>query len=67
MLSWVQNRHELACQAMKEAHGLRVRFGADAEDWCETVHQAVAHDRDKLRFVRLVRRALKQMPVTAQA
>jgi hypothetical protein len=67
MLSWVQNRQELACEAMKEAHGLRVRFGADAEDWCETVHQAVVHDPVKLRFLRLVRRALKRMPVAAHA
>lgn len=67
MLNWVQDRHELACRAVKEAHGLRVRFGADAEDWCRTVREAVAHEPDKQRFLRLVSRALKRMPVAAQA
>ncbi len=67
MLGWVQDRRELACQAMKEAHGLRLRFGADAEDWCETVYRAVAHEREKLRFLRLVQRALRQMPAALPA
>ena len=63
MLGWVRERRDLACQAIREAHGLRTRFGAEAEDWCNAALMAVADEPYKLKFLKLVRRALKRIPV----
>jgi hypothetical protein len=63
MISFGRRRKTPGAAALHDALELRRRYGADAEQWCETGLLG-AHDEAKRRALEEIRLALRKTPAT---